>query len=283
MPAAAADPSRLDKVLRLIQLRSKLCLLVFLFCLCLLGPVPVQGEEIEPGTLRPDIVRTIFSGKEVMQYSISWTGGIKIGDLVLELSRDKGRGFVIRAKVTDYGLFRLFYPVDDDFITFVSREGKLPYRYQVIQREGRGRETTRLSRYDQDSLLVRYRKNDMPEQVFPVAGPVHNEFSSFYVTRAMSLQPGVSFMVPTFADKKRNEVKVEVREREDIDSLFGRVRTVPVMPVMKFKGLYDKAGDTVIWLTDDLCRVPVRIRSKILIGSLTADLVEYSNPACGRY
>ena len=52
------------------------------------------------------------------------------------------------------------------------------------------------------------------------------------------------------------------------------------MPKMKFKGLYDKDGDTVFWLTDDACRVPVKIDSKILIGSLVAELVDYSNPVC---
>jgi hypothetical protein len=58
---------------------------------------------------------------------------------------------------------------------------------------------------------------------------------------------------------------------------------VVVMPVMKFKGLYDKDGDTVIWLTDDACRVPVKINAKIAIGSLTATLDGYSNSACERY
>ena len=62
---------------------------------------------------------------------------------------------------------------------------------------------------------------------------------------------------------------------------------MPNMPVpngiiMKFKGLYDKDGDTVIWFTDDECRVPVKINSKILIGSLTAELIEYRNSACMR-
>jgi hypothetical protein len=89
-------------------------------------------------------------------------------------------------------------------------------------------------------------------------------------------------MVPTFADDKRNEVKVEVKGREDIDSLFGRVSTLIVMPLMKFKGLFDKDGDTIIWMTDDICRVPVKIKSKILIGSLTAELDHYTNEACGR-
>jgi hypothetical protein len=49
---------------------------------------------------------------------------------------------------------------------------------------------------------------------------------------------------------------------------------------MYFKGLYEKSGDTVLWLTDDRCRVPVEIHSKIAIGSLVAELVEYTNSAC---
>ena len=55
---------------------------------------------------------------------------------------------------------------------------------------------------------------------------------------------------------------------------------LPVTPVMTFKGLYDKAGDTVMWFTNDQCRIPVRINSKILIGSITAELISYSNPFC---
>lgn len=244
--------------------------------------VPPQGEEVGEGVVRREIVKTVFSGSETMHFSVSWTGGIKIGDLSLDLRSEGDNDFAIHARVTDYGLFRLIYPVDDVFTTSIRGRTRLPYRYEVHQREGR-RETRRLTSYDQAGLLVKYRKNEMEEEVFPVAGTVHNEFSSFYITRVMELVPGESFIVPTFADRKRNEVSVLVKGKEDIDTVFGRVRTVMVLPQMKFKGLYEKTGDTVIWLTDDECRVPVRINSKILIGSLTADLTDYANPACERY
>jgi hypothetical protein len=49
---------------------------------------------------------------------------------------------------------------------------------------------------------------------------------------------------------------------------------------MDFKGLYEKSGNTILWLTDDKCRVPVEIHSKIVVGSLVAELVGYTNPAC---
>jgi hypothetical protein len=266
----------MGKIIQVVILRFLIFLLVNFWGV-------VSAEEPMNGVIRPEAMQTIFSSHEEMHYSISWTGGIKIGDLHLSLKKIEDDEFEIYVRVTDYGLFKFFYPVDDLFVTLVRGVDKLPYQYGVLQREGRGSVTRRLTLYDQENLVVTYKKNDFPEIDFPVAEPVHNEFSSFYSTRSMELVPGSSFIVPTFADKKLNPVRVDVKGREDIDSLFGRVRTLVVHPLMKFKGLFDKDGDTVIWMTDDRCRVPVRIRSKILIGSLTSELISYANPACERY
>jgi hypothetical protein len=96
----------------------------------------------------------------------------------------------------------------------------------------------------------------------------------------LRLDQGRQQLVPVFADKKRHLVPVQVLGREARKTQFGTLRTVKVQPQMRFKGLYDKDGDTVFWLTDDACRVPVEVKSKILIGSLVAELVEYSSPVC---
>ena len=100
----------------------------------------------------------------------------------------------------------------------------------------------------------------------------------------MSFVPGESFVVPTFADKKRVEVVVLVKDKDILEeTIFGDVRTIQIEPIMTFKGLYDKRGDTVVWYTDDNCRVPVLINSKLMIGSMTATLVGYENDACPQY
>ncbi len=244
------------------------------------GPLAAQNR-LSSLHVGEDVLNTVFSGSEVLHYSISWSGGIKIGDLNLVVSRtDNGDGYSIQANVSDYGLFRLFYPVDDTFTTLVRGPLKLPYRYEVLQREGHGGgETRRLTEYDQKRFQVSYQKNNQPVKKFTIAGTAYNEFSSFFITRALKFN-GEKNIVPTFVDEKRHEVAVVLLGREKKDSLFGEVDTLKVMPKMDFKGLYDKDGDTVFWLTDDSCRIPVAINSKILIGSLTAELVEYSNPAC---
>jgi len=100
----------------------------------------------------------------------------------------------------------------------------------------------------------------------------------------MDFSTGAPFIVPTFADKKRVEVAVYPRGVTQIkNTIIGDVSAVEIMPVMKFKGLYDKKGDTVIWYTNDKCRVPVKINSKIIIGSLTAKLIEFENSSCDIY
>jgi hypothetical protein len=100
----------------------------------------------------------------------------------------------------------------------------------------------------------------------------------------MAFEVGTSFLVPTFADKKRVEVEVKILGKEHFKkTALGPVSTFEVSPILKFKGLYDKRGDTVIWYTADECRVPVKITSKVAIGSITSTLISYDNPACSRY
>jgi hypothetical protein len=42
-------------------------------------------------------------------------------------------------------------------------------------------------------------------------------------------------------------------------------------------GLFVKEGRLRIWLTDDDRRIPVRMRSKVAIGSVSADLEAYAS------
>lgn len=261
-----------------------------IFFLCLLlglgtpgtGMAATEVLETRPSQLDSATLAVIFSGSETLHYAVSWSGGVKIGDIYMKIKKEKARddAFNISAKVKDYGPLELFYPVDDTFNCYVSGPMKLPYRYEVHQKEGYGREITRLTQYDQVNRLVRYQKNKEAEQVFETAGAVYNEFASFIITRALLLQEGEDIIVPTFADKKRQEVKVSLVQRGKRTTMFGEKNTLKVQPKMHFKGLYEKSGDTILWLTDDRCRVPVEIHSKIVIGSLVAELVEYTNSAC---
>jgi hypothetical protein len=239
------------------------------------------------GVIDSKLLPVGYSGKEKLVYDVSWTGGLKIGELHLEVNDlpEVEEGYEIRAFVTTKnGALNLIYPIEDVHVTRVRGPNRLPYHYEVWQKEGYNYSAHRVFEYDQKKGYIRYKKNEKLQAEYQVQGEINNEFSSFFNSRLMAFDIGKQFVVPTFADKRKVDVVVHaVAQKKFEDTIIGPVSTVEIMPVMTFEGLYEKKGDTVIWYTDDECRVPVRINSKIIIGSLTANLTGYENSACELY
>jgi len=243
-------------------------------------PSSPRATGAHPGT-GPDeaLLQTAYAGGETLRYTVSWLG-ITAGELVMRVNTvaDRQETFSLDLTARSAGLLEVFYPVEDTFRTIVQGRMRLPRRHEMQQKEGR-RVNSKLTLYDQENFRVSYRKNDEPADVYQLDGPMHNEFSSFFFMRALSFAGDSPMIVPTFADKKRHEVVVTVEGKEEQESVLGKKKTLKVQPHLKFKGLYEKIGDPLVWLTDDAWRIPTRIQAKIVIGALTAELVEYTGPA----
>jgi len=253
------------------------------FCACLICR---PAQAIPTGEIIPELLPIAYSGGEKLRFAVSYTGGLYLGTLTLTISAlPEPDHFEIRADIsTDGGALAYIYPIHDLHVTNIVGPARLPSRYEVWQVEGKDYQAHRLTLYDQETGVVTTRKNQDPPKEFSVGPPMHNEFSAFFASRLMPQRPGDEFLVPTFADEKKNQVVVRVLGTEQLKkTIVGDVLTSKVTPILQFHGLYDKRGDTVIWYTSDECRLPVKINSKIVIGSLTARLIEYENPHCPRY
>lgn len=278
------------KILRYVKTACFAAVLV-LGAICVGRAADEEGTDpragIEFGRIDQGLLDTIYSGGERFRYDVSYTGGLKLGELHLSVNTtdEVEDGLIIHARITtDNGMFSKIYPIEDIHVTRVQGGERLPYHYEVWQQEGYNYEAHRLFQFLQDDGRIMYQHNDKPEEIFEVKTPIHNEFSSFFASRLMDFIPEKPFLVPTFADEKRNEVVVMVRGTEELkNTVLGDVDTMIVEPIMEFSGLYDKRGDTVIWYTNDECRVPVQVNSKLVLGSLTAKLVSYKNSACPQF
>lgn len=248
---------------------------------------PVSKADLPFGVIKPELIPATYAGTEQFRYDVSYTGGLKLGELYLTVSRieEVYDGYSIHARVTtDNGMFSKVYPIEDVYVTKVNGAERLPFHYEIWQKEGYSYESHKVYTFKQTKGKIFYRHNEKPARVFDIKMPIHNEFSSFFASRLMAFVPEQPFLVATFADRKRNEVVVMVRGRDRLKkTVLGDVQAMIVEPIMEFSGLYDKRGDTAIWYTDDECRVPVKVNSKLVLGSLTAKLVAYSNPACPRH
>ena len=236
---------------------------ILILCLTVLfaAPVCAAAPELASGQLLSKTLSVIFSGKEQLHYEVSWSGGVKIGDVHLEIVQERSRpdAYNLVARVISTGAVQTIYPVDDYFRCLVSGPLKLPRLYQAKQTEGlKQKTTTRATRYDQKAGVLRYRKNQRKEKQYSARG--YNEMSAFIITRALKLTEGGGIVVPTIVSRQSHPVTMKLLGRETRHSLFGEVPTLKVRPVAQIKDVYEKGDKATLWLTDNACRIPVELK-----------------------
>jgi hypothetical protein len=77
-----------------------------------------------------------------------------------------------------------------------------------------------------------------------------------------------------YHDKKNRPVEVRVEGVETIEGRWGNAETARLLVIMPFHGLFMNQGNIRVWLTTDERRTPVRMKAKVVLGSIVADLVD---------
>ncbi len=119
------------------------------------------------------------------------------------------------------------------------------------------------------------------EHRFDVDPCVLDVLSAFFVARVRGVpEAAAPLEMPVFDNGKHYRLAVRYVGRERVDCPLGRaVPTIVVEPQLaEGTGLFVKSGRLKIWLTDDERRIPVRLQSKVPIGSVGADLEAYEPP-----
>src|SRR5204862_4854371 len=124
--------------------------------------------------------------------------------------------------------------------------------------------------FDYDRLEARYRDG----RTYPIPPHVQDALSAFYYARTQSLPLGGSIVFDYHASRKSLPLEVRVLGREKVDTPAGTFSCVAIEPILKAGGIFKKKGRLVIWLTDDDRRMPVRMKSKVTVGSISVVLQE---------
>jgi hypothetical protein len=216
-----------------------------------------------------------FTVPEKLVFDLTWTG-LKAGTSTLETLNDKGRTRIIStARSADW--VSLFYTVDDRVESLLRNEQTassicLPENYRIRVREGRHRRDKELIFDHANSQVTFIDHLGDDRKTYKIDGKTFDPLTSFYFVRTLKLEVGKSVYVDVFDSKKLWNVEVKVLRREKIKTKLGEFDTVVIKPLMKSEGIFNRKGDVYIWLTDDKKRLPVKLESKVAIGSITATL-----------
>jgi hypothetical protein len=217
-----------------------------------------------------------FSIPERLEFDVSYSG-IPAGRAVQEVTRSGNEiRIVSTARSADW--LKYFFRVDDRIESVLS-VGPAPH-FLGSPRLYRERISEGRTRYQKDAFFDQKKMEVVTrdllgksETTHRITSQTYDTLSSFFYFRTIELQVGKSTFIEIFDCKKFWNTEVQVLRREEIEIPLGRFRTVVIRPILQSEGIFARTGDLHIWLTDDERRIPVMMKSKVRIGSITATLV----------
>lgn len=192
--------------------------------------------------------------------------------------------FVAEAKSQGFFAWLFRFRVDDRTVATWDPGSGCSLAIEKRLREGRAVRDQFVT-FDREAGVALVADPKIKETRFDVGPCVLDVLSAFFVTRLRGVPETGELTLPVFDNAKHYELGVRFvkRERLDLPAPLGRkVPTIVVEPrLLEGTGLFVKEGRLRIWLTDDERRIPVRMRSKVAIGSVSADLETYTPPDHG--
>jgi hypothetical protein len=225
-----------------------------------------------------------FQVGEQLTYEISWLN-ITAGTAVMAVSDAGTDGDRPLAKLITTAQSRpaitKFFPVDNRVESTLDPATLLPEHLTFKRREGKKKEDIEYT-FHQKEGAVTVVKGGTTETVRIPPGTQDVISCLYYARSELTLQPGSSLTMNVHHDKKNHKLDVRVEEIETVSGPWGEVKTARVLVVMPFQGLFLNQGNIRVWLTNDNRRIPVRMKAKVIIGSIVADLIsglQVSSPA----
>ncbi|KAA3631567.1 MAG: DUF3108 domain-containing protein [Calditrichaeota bacterium] len=213
-----------------------------------------------------------FGVGEKLSFDINY-GFINAGTATMEVNRlieYEGRPcYQIVTLANSNSFFSSFYKVEDRAESILDAIGMFSWRFEKNLREGSYRSDRQYS-FDQRNHFTVYK-----EDTIEVASYVQDALSILYYLRTQELKIGTSMFIDNFVDGRKFTTEVKVLKKETIEVEAGSFDCFLVEPIMQSVGVFKHEGSLKVWLTDDRLKLPVLMKSKVLVGSISAELTGY--------
>lgn len=239
------------------------------------GGLAGRSDSAAPFVFR-QIRNSAFGVGERLVFDVNY-GLITAGEAIMHVagydSLNNRNCYRVEFHVNSAPSFSWIYKVEDRYLTFIDVGTLAPWRFEQHIREGSYRRDF-VAEFDQVNRLA-----ITADSVYSVPEYVHDIMSAFYFSRTLDFStsaPGDQVVLYNFYKDRSHELVVRFLGRQELEVEAGTFRTLVVEPLVREGGLFKNEGRLVVWLTDDERKMPVRVNSKVVIGSIDSELREYS-------
>jgi hypothetical protein len=212
-----------------------------------------------------DPIQQKFVEGETLDYNLTW---LKItgGTARMTISPSADASYRITSVARSSPSFSRFFKVRDEIETTIARNDFSTLRYvKRLDEDGDKIEEVTVV---EDGVATRTRKK---VKKVSVSRPVFDPISLIYHLRMLDLTPGKVYEFEIIADGKVYSVSARSVRKEKVTTPAGTFNCVRVEPRMTSGGV-ERQERLFLWYTDDERKLPVRIRTEVKIGAITATL-----------
>jgi len=223
-----------------------------------------------------------FEVGERFTYNVSWKvfdAGIATMTLAEKTSFQNEEAYRINATVYSTGIVSALFKVTDVFESFFQVRDLCSRRITKKIQEGRRHRETVVT-FDAKARQARMEDRDMNLPDLPpkrtesaVPSCVQDVISALYVIRTKTLRVGELVQFPINDGGRTYDVTVEIQAQEEVRTPAGTFQAFRLEPKV-FDGLFKSKGRLFVWVTADAARMPVQLKAKINIGTITATLTQ---------
>jgi hypothetical protein len=116
--------------------------------------------------------------------------------------------------------------------------------------------------------------------VFKVPNCIQDVLSAIYYARNIDFnryKQGDKIPFSMFMDNEVYNLYIRYIGKETVKTKYGKFRTIKFKPLLVKGTLFEGGERMTVWVTDDQNKLPVRIESPIVVGSVKVDMMGYKN------
>jgi len=214
-----------------------------------------------------------FGEGEKLVFSVQY-GIVNAGDASLEVrniaSLDSVDCYRIVSNARTNDVFSVVFKVRDRYESYMDTTELYSLRYEKHVREGKFKRDEVVD-FDQRRHKAIYQDRDVR-----IAPRTQDVLSALYYVRTLPLEVGQSVSVANHTDGKNYPLVINVLRRETVKVDAGTFDCLVLEPILRGPAIFTQKGRLTVWVTNDRYKMPVLMKSKVVIGSVAAVLKEYT-------
>ena len=219
-----------------------------------------------------------FAPGEKLTFRLSWSF-IPAGEAVLEVKPTKtidgieAYHFVLTAKSNPF--VDVFYKVRDRIDAYVDLNMTRSLLYKKEQHEGSTKRDV-MVHFNWANHTAQYFNFSKMEKTITIMTGSFDPLSVFYYSRLLALKVDEMITSPVTDGKKCIIGKAKIVKKEKISLANGTHDAYLLEPELKhIGGVFEKSEGAKIqlWVSADRRRIPLKIKSKVVVGSFVGELV----------